>query len=161
MRKLRDYCGRSDQDDTNEILVTGGLQYIKGDNGKGRTITADVPRFSLLSGDVLSPSPAFLDIGGLESANLPLQIKIWRQLFDIHGKQIGLARHRNPSFSRHRHKSYPNYCHRHTALSLLWNHDRCAVSNTVAGHVAQPMGSSWGEAAPARDCSSKIKTSPP
>ena len=86
--------------DRDELMSMGKLKYMKGITGKGRTITADVPRWQLTAGDVLVPSKELLDIGKLETASLPLEVTFWRQRVDIGGKPIGLARRRNPLFSR-------------------------------------------------------------
>ena len=86
--------------DRDALMSMGKLKYIKGTTGKGRTITADVPRWHLTAGDVLVPSKELLDIGKLETASLPLEVTFWRQRVDISGKPIGLARRRNPIFSR-------------------------------------------------------------
>lgn len=90
----------TNENDRHELMSTGKLKYIKGNTGKGRTISADVPRWHLTAGDVVVPSKELLDIGKLETASLPLEVTFWRQAVDIGGKAIGLARRRNPIFSR-------------------------------------------------------------
>ena len=77
--------------DKKEILER--LRYDKSDKGgRGRTLTRDLPRFSLRTKDRLEPSSALPDVGEFENVKLPCSVVFWRISVETH------ARHRNPLF---------------------------------------------------------------
>ena len=78
-----------------EVMV-----YKRGKLGRGRTVATDVPALGLKANDSLEPSPELQDVGQLETSPLPMTLTFWTPLHTADGKPMGLARHRNPLYSK-------------------------------------------------------------
>ena len=74
-------------------IMAAGFKYDKTDASRGRALLVGVPRFGLLRGDRLEPSPELPDVDKFEQlSEFPVRVVFWRR-----GSETR-ARHRNPLF---------------------------------------------------------------
>ena len=90
-----------DAEARNSIIRDGRLAYMKGKQGKGRTLTSALPAFGLLVGDRLEPSVTLQDVSKLESLDMdtPIELTFWRVSLAGDGTSMDAVCHRCPLFS--------------------------------------------------------------
>ena len=76
------------------------MVYKRGKLGRGRTVATDVPALGLKANNSLELSPEMQDVGQLETSPLPMTVTFWTPMHTADGKPMGLARHKNPLYSK-------------------------------------------------------------
>ena len=97
--------------------ILAKLAYKKGDQGRGRTLVADVEVISksgsrrtvLRARSRLEPSASLLDVGDFDNMEPPFKATFWLSQFTQHGQIVDMALHRNPLFAESLARS-PTLC---------------------------------------------------
>ena len=85
--------------------ILAKLVYKKGDQGRGRTLVADVvvnhggKRTVLRAKSRLEPSMSMLDVGAFDDCEPPFQATFWLPNFTENGQITDMALHNNPLFA--------------------------------------------------------------